>query len=91
MSGWNELLELGGGFVKSWLGDIGHEDVGTFFGEEDACFETDAAVARESVFCIRIIVKKQQQGRDKKQNWCQHDFPSVEMTLQSKANVPDLR
>lgn len=42
MSGGNKLLELGGGFVKSWLGDIGHEDVGTFFGEEDACFETDA-------------------------------------------------
>ena len=44
----NKLLELSRGFVKGWLGNVGHEDVGAFFGEEDACFETDAAVARES-------------------------------------------
>ena len=38
----DELLELGGGFVKGRLGYVGHEDVGAFFGEEDTCFETDA-------------------------------------------------
>jgi hypothetical protein len=48
----NELLELCRRFIKSFLGDVGHEDVGTFFGEKDACFETDAAgEARELAFC----------------------------------------
>ena len=39
----DELFELGRGLVKRWLGDVGHEDVGAFFGEENACFEPDAA------------------------------------------------
>ena len=40
-SGGDELLELGRGLIKGWFGDIGHEHAGTFFGEEDACFETN--------------------------------------------------
>ena len=42
----DELLEFGTGFVKGWLGDVCHEDVGAFFGEEDACFEADATGKR---------------------------------------------
>ena len=37
------MLELGGGLVKGWLGNVGHEDVGAFLGEENACFQADAA------------------------------------------------
>lgn len=43
MGGRNELLELEGGFVKGWLGNVGHEDVGAFLCEENACFQADAA------------------------------------------------
>jgi len=43
MSGWDKLLELGRSLLESRCGDISHEDVGSFFGEEDACFESDTA------------------------------------------------
>jgi len=41
--GRDKLLELGGSSFKSWARDVGHEDVGSLFGEEDTCFETDAS------------------------------------------------
>jgi hypothetical protein len=40
----HELLDFGEGFVQRLLGDVGHEHVGAFFGEQDAGFEADAAV-----------------------------------------------
>jgi hypothetical protein len=43
----DELLELGGGLFKGGSGDVGHEDIGTFFREEDACFETNATVLKK--------------------------------------------
>lgn len=53
VGGRNELLELSRGFVKSWLGNVGHEDIGAFFGEEDACFKANAArKSCESAFSI---------------------------------------
>jgi hypothetical protein len=41
MSGWDKLLELGRSLLKSGCRNISHEDISTFFGEEDACFESD--------------------------------------------------
>ena len=46
VEGRDQLLELRAGLVKGWLGDVCHEDVGAFFGEEDACFEPDATGKR---------------------------------------------
>jgi hypothetical protein len=43
MSRWDKLLELGRRLLESGCRDISHKDVGTFFGEEDACFESDTA------------------------------------------------
>jgi hypothetical protein len=39
----NDLLELGQRFLKSGTRYVGHEDIGTFFGEENRCFKTDAS------------------------------------------------
>ena len=43
MSGWDKLLELGSSLLESGCRDISHKDVGAFFGEENACFESDTA------------------------------------------------
>jgi hypothetical protein len=43
MKGWDKLLELGRSLLESRCGDISHEDVGSFFSEEDTCFESDTA------------------------------------------------
>lgn len=42
--GGDQLLHLGEGLFESGLGNISHEDIGTFFGEEDGGFKTDATV-----------------------------------------------
>jgi hypothetical protein len=43
VSGRDKLLELGRSLLESKCRDISHEYVGSFFGEEDACFESDTA------------------------------------------------
>jgi hypothetical protein len=42
MGGWYKLLEFCGSLFKSWSRDIGHENIGTFFCEENACLETNS-------------------------------------------------
>ena len=42
VGGGYELLEFRGCFVQSWGRDVGHKDVGAFFGEENTCFETNS-------------------------------------------------
>lgn len=38
-----QLQDLGLGLLESWSRDVGHQNVGAFFGEEDGCLEADAA------------------------------------------------
>jgi hypothetical protein len=41
-----QLPKLGRCFLERWGGDICHKDIGTFLGEENACFETDTTVQK---------------------------------------------
>ena len=38
-----DFIYFGDCFREGWFGDVGHEHGGAFAGEEDRCFEADAA------------------------------------------------
>ena len=44
-AGWvgEDFVNSGMGFCEGGLGDVGHEDRGTFAGKEDSCFKADTA------------------------------------------------
>jgi hypothetical protein len=42
VGGWNKLLQLSSSLLKSWLRDIGEENVSTLLGEEDTGLETNS-------------------------------------------------
>jgi hypothetical protein len=44
VSGRNKLLKLGRSLVETCSGNVCHQDIGTFLGEEDACFEADTTM-----------------------------------------------
>jgi hypothetical protein len=50
-----QLPKLGRCFLESWGGDICHKDIGTFLGEENACFETDTTVQKRLAIFYDVI------------------------------------
>ncbi len=50
VGGGNELLKFGRGFIESCCGDVGHENVGSFPREKNACFETDTTGRCKQMF-----------------------------------------
>jgi hypothetical protein len=47
---WYQLFKFGRSFLESWSRDVCHKDIGTFFGEENACFEADTTYVEVSEF-----------------------------------------
>jgi hypothetical protein len=45
---WYQLFKFGRSFLESWSRDVCHKDIGTFFGEENACFEADTTYVEVS-------------------------------------------
>lgn len=50
----DELLDLGGGLLESWLGDVGHEDGSTLLGKENTSLEANATANLSAQKVYRI-------------------------------------